>query len=253
MNVESIFPNGLYAVHALEVLGPVGLYVLGISLYAIFVFRFYRSVAARDMFALDLSRYEESRRRWLRRLLGVVMYVAKYLIVFPAYAFFWFAVLTLILTFLSKERPFEDILLIALATVSAIRVTSYYNEDLSRDVAKILPFAVLAIFLIDASFFAASASLSILEEANDNRETILYYMLFLVLLEFALRLLRPVLRSVSRPFRRRARQAPAAAQAEAAPTESGQAGPAPDEEPPTATGADDAGTPTDPPPSSQAP
>ena len=253
MNVESIFPDGLYVVHALEVLGPVGLYVLGISLYAIFIFRFYRSVAARDMFALDLSRYEESRRRWLRRLLGVVMYVAKYLIVFPAYAFFWFAVLTLILTFLSRERPFEDILLIALATVSAIRVTSYYNEDLSRDVAKILPFAVLAIFLIDASFFEAGKSLSILEQANDHRETIVYYMLFLVLLEFALRLLRPVLRFVLRPFRRRARTAPAAARAEAAPTESGQAEPAPDEGPAPAAEGGSADAPTDPPPSSRAP
>ena len=246
MNVESIFPDGLYVVHALEVLGPVGLYVLGISLYAIFIFRFYRSVAARDMFALDLSRYEESRRRWLRRLLGVVMYVAKYLIVFPAYAFFWFAVLTLILTFLSRERPFEDILLIALATVSAIRVTSYYNEDLSRDVAKILPFAVLAIFLIDASFFEPSASLSVLEQANDHRETILYYLLFLVLLEFALRLLRPVLRFVLRRFRRRARTAPAAAPVEQA-TESGQAGPAADEGPAPAGGNGDAGNPGDPP------
>ncbi|MCY4581514.1 MAG: hypothetical protein OXE50_01760 [Chloroflexi bacterium] len=246
MNLESIFPNGLYVVHALEVLGPVGVYVLGISLYAIFVFRFYRSVSARDMFALDLSRYEESRHRWLRRLLGVVMYVAKYLIVFPAYAFFWFAVLTLILTFLSRERPFADILLIALATVSAIRVTAYYSEDLSRDVAKILPFAVLAIFLIDVSFFEIPAALSVLQETNDHRETILYYMLFLVLLEFTLRLLRPVLRFVFRPFRRRARTAPAAAPVEHTPA-AAQAGPAPSERPAPSAEGGGADTPTDPP------
>lgn len=244
MNVESIFPNGLYVGHALDVLGPVAVYVLGMSLYAIFVFRFYRSVAARDMFALDLSRYEGSRHRWVRRALGVVMYVAKYLILFPAFAFFWFAVLTFILTFLSRERPFGDILLIALATVSAIRVTSYYNEDLSRDVAKILPFAVLAIFLIDASFFEISESLSALEQANEHRETILYYMLFLVVVEFALRLLRPVLRFVFRRSGTRAASAPAAGPAEQA-AGAAQAGPVQDDGPGPAEG-DAAGAPTPP-------
>lgn len=232
MNFEDLFPEGLYVVHALDLLGPVAVYVLGMSVYAIFIFRFYRFLAARDMFALDLSRYEKSRRRFVRRVLGVVMYVAKYLIVFPLFAFFWFAVLTLILAFLAKDRSFADTLLIALATVSAIRVTAYYDEDLSRDLAKILPFAVLAIFLIDASFFEIGESLSILERANDHRETILYYLLFLVLLEFALRIVRAVLRGI---FRRgkRAQPAPPVAHAEEPPSPAeddaadGAAGPAP--------------------------
>ncbi len=198
MNLDSIFPEGLYVVHALDLLGPVAVYVLGMSVYAIFIFRFYRFVASRDMFGLDLSRYEESRHRFIRRVLGVLMYVLKYLIAFPAFAFFWFAVLTLILAFLSRDRAFEDTLLIALATVSAIRATAYYDEDLARDLAKILPFAVLAIFLIDASFFEIGESLSVLELANEHRESILYYLLFLVLLEFALRFVRAVLRRVFR-------------------------------------------------------
>ncbi len=210
MNLESIFPEGLYMVDALDLLGPVAVYVLGMSVYAIFIFRFYRFVASRDMFGLDFSRYEESRHRFVRRVLGVVMYVIKYLIVFPLFAFFWFAVLTLILTFLSRDRPFADILLIALATVSAIRVTAYYDEDLARDLAKILPFAVLAIFLIDASFFEIGKSLSVLERANEHRENIFYYLVFLVLLEFALRFIRAVLRRV---FRRRGRPAPPAPEA----------------------------------------
>lgn len=207
MNLESIFPEGLYLAHALDLLGPVAVYVLGMSVYAIFIFRFYRFVASRDMFGLDLSRYEESRHRFVRRVLGVVMYVTKYLIVFPAFAFFWFAVLTLILTFLSRDRLFADILLIALATVSTIRVTAYYDEDLARDLAKILPFAVLAIFLIDASFFELGESLSVLERANEHRENILYYLVFLVVLEFALRFVRAVLRRI---FRRQRSPAPEA-------------------------------------------
>ena len=189
MDIGTLFPNGLYVSDAAELLWPVGSYVLGMALYTVFVFKFYRFVAARDMFALKLYRYDQARFRWLRRLLHVVMYVAKYLVIFPAFAAFWFAVLTLILTFLSRDRAITEILLIALATVTTIRATAYYNEDLSRDVAKILPFAVLALFLIDASFFNVRQSLEVLRDANDARETILYYLLFLIVVEFALRLL----------------------------------------------------------------
>ena len=125
----------------------------------------------------------------MRRFLHVVMNVAKFLIVFPAFAFFWFAVLTFILALLSKERAISEILIIALATVAVIRVPAYYNEDLSRDVAKVLPFAVLGLFLIDASFFQVSESLNVIRGADDYRESVLYYMLFLVALEFSMRLI----------------------------------------------------------------
>ena len=63
MDIKAVFPNGLYLNDAVELLWPVGSYVLGMALYAMFVFKFHRFVAARDMFALNLSKYEESRYR----------------------------------------------------------------------------------------------------------------------------------------------------------------------------------------------
>ena len=188
LDFGDIFPNGLDIGDAFQLLWLAATYVFGMAAYALFVFKFYRFVASRDMFELDLSKYEESRHRWVRGFVHLMLYGAKYVILFPAFAFFWFAVLTLVLTFLSKGRPFSDILLISLGTVSAIRVTAYYNEDLSRDLAKILPFAVLAIFLIDTSFFKIDESLQALKEANSHREDIFYYLLLLIAVEFALRL-----------------------------------------------------------------
>ena len=185
----NIFTNGLDINDALDLLGPVAVYILGIIVYSIFVFKFYLFVASRDMFELNIARYSGSRFRGAHVLYQFSFYALKYIILFPAAAFFWFAVLALILTFLSKEQPFSEILLMALATVSAIRIAAYYNEDLSRDLSKILPFAVLAIFLIDASFFSISESLDTLKEAEDNTENILYYLAFLVVLEFVLRLI----------------------------------------------------------------
>ena len=196
MDINDIFTKGLDLNEALDLLWPVSVYVLGMAAYAIFVFRFYRFVAARDVFDLDLSSYEESSHRWIRSSLHFTLYVAKYLILFPVFAFFWFAVLTLVLAFLSKEQTFADTLLIALATVSAIRVTAYYKEDLSRDLAKMLPFAVLGVFLIDASFFSVSDSLDSLKGAGDYTENILYYLLFLIGLEFVLRLLMGIIKLI---------------------------------------------------------
>ena len=131
------------------------------------------------------------------------MYVAKYIILFPIFAFLWFAALTLILAFLSKEQSFSDILRMALATVTAIRIVAYYDEDLSRDVAKILPFAVLAIFLIDLSFFKIGESLDVLKEAKDHTSSIVYYLGFLIAVEFALRVIYGVLAFFLGPKKRR--------------------------------------------------
>ena len=183
-----IFPNGLSLDDGLAQTLNVGVYIVGICLYAVFIFHFYRFLASRDMFTFNLSGYEESRFKAVRGLLHFVTYVLKYIVVFPFFAFFWLAVLTVILAFLSSDRTFSDVLLIALATVCAIRVTAYYNEELSRDLSKILPFAVLGIFIIDASFFTALDSLAVIRDANSQRETIFYSFVFLVALEFVLRI-----------------------------------------------------------------
>ena len=204
MDINDLFANGLNVNDALDLLSDVAVYVVGMAVYAVFVFNFYRFLAAKDMFQIDLSRYEQSRFRLVRRALHFFFYVVKYIILFPVFAFFWFAVLTLILTFLSKDRSFADTLVVALATVSAIRMTAYYNEDLSRDLAKILPFAVLAVFLIDASFFAIGKSLDVLREVEEYTENIVYYLLFLVLLEFGLRLLNGIVMVLFRRGKRAA-------------------------------------------------
>ena len=186
--LNQAFPNGLDFFQALDLVLNVGVYLGGICLYAVFIFHFYRFLASRDMFSFDLSRNSESGYQPIRGFLHVVLYIFKYILVFPFFAFFWLAVLTTILAFLSKDRAFQEVLLVALAVVSAIRVSAYYHEDLSRDLAKILPFAILGIFIIDASFFTLEESLGVLQDANNNREAIFYYFVFLVGLEFVLRI-----------------------------------------------------------------
>lgn len=231
MDLAEILGNELNLQDAMDLLIPLSLYVLAIAGYGVLVFKYYRFVAARDMFQLDLSRYEGLKLGWAGVLLQVTLYVFKNLILFPVFAFFWFAVLTLVLAFLSKGQSFSETLLIAVATVSAIRVTAYYSEDLSRDLAKILPFAVMGVFLVDTSFFSISESLNTLNEASDYNAHILYYLLFLIALEFVLR----IATGVARLFGlRRERKRAAIGDREAVQTSSaGEASPAGDDSPRT--------------------
>ncbi|MFQ6031199.1 MAG: hypothetical protein ACE5Q6_27355, partial [Dehalococcoidia bacterium] len=110
--------------------------------------------------------------------------------------FAWCAILTTLLTFLARGQTINNILLIAMAVLSAIRITAYYNEDLSRDLSKILPFAMLGVFLIDVSYFALSTSVDSLLGALLSWKTIVYYLGFMIGLEFIMRITTPVLKPI---------------------------------------------------------
>ena len=80
--------------------------------------------------------------------------------------------------------------------MTAVRVTSYYTEDLSRDLAKMLPFALLGIFLIDLLYFDIETTLGLLDKVGDHWEKIFYYWLFIVAMEFVLRITEPYFKAL---------------------------------------------------------
>ena len=181
---------------ALELLRPAAIFAVGVAIYAVLIFNLYRFMSRKDIFNLDFSRFEERSHPVFRKTLHLIIYVAKYLLIFPLFAFFWFGVLVVMVAFLSKTEEVEDLLLIAMAVLTAVRVTSYYTEDLSRDIAKILPFALLGIFLINLSYFDVPTSLVLLERVGAEWRSIFYYWLFVVALELALRLSEPYFKAL---------------------------------------------------------
>ncbi|MFQ6026371.1 MAG: hypothetical protein ACE5Q6_02525 [Dehalococcoidia bacterium] len=178
---------------AIDLLRPLAVYILGMVLYAVFIFKFYRFLARKDIFALNLGKYEQSDSHSMSMLLHVLFYFAKYLILFPIVAFFWYAVLVTLLSFLAKNQRIDNILLVSMAVVGAIRATAYYHEDLSRDLAKILPFALLGVFVIDLSYFTIDESLISLRRTIARLDIVLYYLAFIIFLEFVLRMSHPIL------------------------------------------------------------
>ncbi|MBW2963526.1 hypothetical protein KY306_02000 [Candidatus Woesearchaeota archaeon] len=164
------------------VLKPLILFVIGMVLYAVFIFKFYRFLGRKDIFKLNLKE-----KYGVQKFFGGIWYVIEHLLLFPIAVFLWFAIVSVLLMILAKNQTTSGILLISMALVATIRITAYYHEDLSKDLAKMLPFALLGVFLIDISFFSWSASWELVKGIPGMWMTVIYYLLFIIALELVLR------------------------------------------------------------------
>ena len=170
---------------AYNVLGSLGILLLEIVIYSIFIFKFYRFLASRDIIKVNYSLYSNVGLRFIRW----IGYLLQNIFLFPVIVFFWFAILAMFLGFLGKHQTTESILLVSIALVSAVRVAAYYSEELSRDLAKMLPFALLGIYLVDQSYFEFTVSLELLKSIPEYWIVLVYYFAFILALEFVLRIL----------------------------------------------------------------
>lgn len=184
-------------IEAYAILRPLALLIVALAVYSVFIFKFYRFLARRDIIVLDLEKHNRSRLRAIRKLVSFVFYVWKFLILFPVFTFFWYMVLTALLLIMAKDQEAADVMLISMVVVGGIRFAAYYNEALSTDIAKILPFAMLGIMIIDSSYlgeFTREAAFGKLGEAATNWENVIYYLIAIVLLEFVLRITYRIIR-----------------------------------------------------------
>jgi len=166
------------------------LFTVGMFIYAVFVWFFYRKLSKRDIFELNLQKYDLPEVKWrgLKKTSSSFLYVLKYWIVFPIYVIIWFVILSMFLFLLAKNVPVRQVTLVSMALVATIRVTSYFKEELSQDLAKVTPFALLVTFLIEPTFFSWDLLLNRLTTLPTLWDDILQFITFVVLLEWALRI-----------------------------------------------------------------
>ena len=162
-------------------------YVILIALYSIFVFEFYRFLARKNIIRLNLSKYNTSDHPFLKKFLAALFFLLEYLIILPVLVFFWFVVLAFMLLLLSESQSVNQILLISAAIVGAVRITSYFKEELSRDLAKMFPFTVLTIFLLSPDFLRFTSVLEKLLEVPLFLTHTLFYLVFVILFEIFIR------------------------------------------------------------------
>jgi len=151
--------------------------IIMIAIYAIVIYHFYRFVARRDCFKPTKIKYSKT--------VGAL----KYVFLYPFVAMIFFMGFSVILISLTKVETYSiaEVLSISFALIVAIRITAYYTEDLSKDVAKMLPFAILGVFLVDSTYFSIGAVQERLSHLPENVNSIVQFLLLIILVEWILR------------------------------------------------------------------
>ena len=167
-SVQEILKGNFQGLEALFIL------IISIAVYSIIIYNFYRYIARRDCF-------KPSKRKHTK-LIGFT----KYFFLFPIIASMFFMGFSLMLIFLTKIDA-AKIISTSFALIVAIRITSYYTEDLSKDVAKMLPFALLGVFLVDPSYFTMNDVYHKISTLPENANTIVQFILLIILVEWILR------------------------------------------------------------------
>ncbi len=162
-------------------------YTILIAIYAIIIWRFYKFLAKRNIIELNLSQYNRTQHPLFYKFLASVFFLVEYVIIVPIFVFIWFGFLAVFLLILSKSQSINQILIISAAIVAATRMTAYYSGDLSKDLAKMFPFTVLAVFLLDPDFFSIEKLIGRFAELPSLFGHILIYLVFIALLEVVMR------------------------------------------------------------------
>ena len=179
------------------------IYTAAMVLYSFFVWKFYRFVSRREIIPINLERYSaEGKRSHLK----IGAYIASYMLLFPFFLFLWFFVYSFFIYFLARDIPTGTVLLISITVIVAIRVTAYYQEDLARDLGKLLPFALLAIFLTSPVFFTDTGNYFSIDDLENRffeiplfTMEILKFIIYAIFVETFLRISFIIKRKISPP------------------------------------------------------
>lgn len=185
VNPYSSFINSLP--ESYQIIFNIFIYVILIALYGIFVYEFYRFLARKNILKINLSKYNTSTHPFLKKFFAALFFLIEYVIILPVLVFFWFVVLAFMLLLLSESQPVNQILLVSAAVVGAVRIVSYFKEDLARDIAKLFPLTILGIFLLSPDFLRFTSVLEKLAEVPLFLTHIFFYLVFIIFFEIFIR------------------------------------------------------------------
>lgn len=176
MNYESELIE-IYAI-----LGPVFILLVGVILYSIFIYKFYKFIARKDVIRLNLNSKNFNKNKF-----AFLHYILEYLMIIPIFVFFWFVVLSIFISFMAQNQTMQTVYLISIAVVGAIRAVSYYDQYLAEDIAKTFPLTLLAVFVVeDIKNINLNVTSNFFTELI-HPEVLFYYMIFIVGIEIVFR------------------------------------------------------------------
>ena len=171
-----------------ENLMNIAIYSLGMAVYVIVIWYYYRILSKRDLFDVNIPK-PDSIVGFFNALWNFIMFLFRYFVIFPIISFIWFLILAIFLLVLSKSQDVTHIFLMSMTIIATSRISAYFNEELAKDVAKLIPLALLGVFIVDPTYFSIDKTIEKFLEASSLLPVILQYLVFVAGLEFTLRVL----------------------------------------------------------------
>ena len=118
--------------------------VLFLAIFIMWYF-YHRQLTKKNLFEIPKIDSNSKFVNFINRL----VYFFKYLIIFPVYSFIWFLIFSFLLVLIAKTRPIGEIMFFGIIIVSVTRIAAYVSPKLAEDMAKLLPWALIIVFLTD--------------------------------------------------------------------------------------------------------
>ena len=162
-----------------------------IIIYLIIVWEIYRFISKKNPLGLNLIEHTRYEKDFLYKLFTAGLYFLEYIIIFPFILFAIFLVFALfVIIFLKDVGSISQILIISAVIIAAIRMTAYYKHELSQEIAKILPIALLEVPIVNPGTYTEAIYLekviSQISQLPQYAGKMLYYLGFIIILEATL-------------------------------------------------------------------
>jgi len=155
-----------------------------LAFYCYVVLLSYRKLSKRDMFEIHLED-----KHGLGKVFAVLLYILRYIILFPIYTIFWFIFLSYAIILLGAIE-FNHILFLAALILAATRLLAYFSEASAGEIAKLLPFVFLSAVLLNPAVIGQEYNFP--DEQTIREElvpTVVDYFKIIFVLEISLRIL----------------------------------------------------------------
>ena len=110
---------------------------IGMVIYGIFVYHFYKFLSKRDMFSINLEQRMihiklKSSGEKISTVPRITAFIATNIFIFPFVIFLWFLGYSSFMFLLVQQMPTATIFLVSSSLIIAIRISAYYSEELSK-------------------------------------------------------------------------------------------------------------------------
>ena len=157
--------------------------VLFLAIFIMWYF-YHRQLSRKNLF--DIPKIDSDRK--FVNFINRFVYFSKYLIIFPLYSFIWFLIFSFLLVLIAKARPIGEIMFFGIVIVSVTRIAAYVSPKLAEDMAKLLPWALIIVFLTDPTSITIESIQISFNNFVQEIPNVAKYLIFIAFVEWSLRM-----------------------------------------------------------------